>query len=444
MTLARIAGVTVLLAAVVVVGYLLLFPSGGTTYTLLFQNASQLVRDNDVQIGGRRVGSVKSITLTNTNQAAIKISLDDDFAPLHEGTTAVIRLTSLSGVANRYVALTPGPANAKVLDAGTTLPAEDTTATVNLDQIFDMLDPKTRKGLSNLIQGFGTQYAGKGPQANQSLKYFAPALSSTSALTAALSADQKTFQDFVVNTAGLVTTLSDRSGQLTDLISNANTTAGAIAAENTSLSNALQVLPQTLRQGSTTFVNLRSTLNDLDKLVDASKPASKNLAPFLKDLQPLLRDANPTLTKLAKTFSQPGPSNDLRDALADSPALGKTLSTSAPNTIKALEKALPVLKFLRPYTPEFVGWLRDFGQSTSNYDANGHYARVQPVFDGYDLDSNNVLQPTPPSQTLKDFQHAVVNRCPGGAGQATADGSAPYRDVNGQLDCDPSLVLPGQ
>jgi phospholipid/cholesterol/gamma-HCH transport system substrate-binding protein len=443
MTLARIAGATVLLVAVVVVGYLLLGTGGGTTYTLIFQSASQLVRDNDVQIGGRRVGSVQSIGLTDDNQAAIKISLDDDFAPLHEGTTATIRLTSLSGVANRYIALSPGPSNAKTLDAGTTLPAEDTTSTVDLDQIFNTLDPKTRKGLSNLIQGFGTQYAGKGPQANESLKYFAPALSSTSALASALTADQKTFEQFVANTAGLVTTLSERSNEVTDLIGNANTTAAAVAAENVSLSEALGVLPQTLRQGSTTFVNLRSTLDDLDKLVNASKPASKNLAPFLKDLQPLLRDANPTLSKLAKTFGQPGPSNDLQDALADSPALAQNVGTGAPNTIKALEKATPVLKFLRPYTPEFVGWLRDFGQTTSNYDANGHYARVQPVFDNYNLDGNNTLQPKSRSALLQDFTHGQVARCPGTASQAPVDGSAPFRDVNGTLDCDPSLQVPG-
>jgi len=102
-----------------------------------------------------------------------------------------------------------------------------------------------------------------------------------------------------------------------------------------------------------------------------------------------------------------------------------------------------VLKFLRPYTPDFVGWLRDFGQSTSNYDANGHYARVQPIFDSYRLDQNNTLQVIPPSQKLDGFQTGVVKRCPGAATQFPADGSAPFRDSDGKLDCDPSLAVPG-
>ena len=87
-----------------------LFRDGGTEYTLLFQNAGQLVRDDDVQVGGRRVGSVRAIELTDDNQAAVKVSVQEPYAPLREGTHAVIRLTSLSGIANRYIALTPAPA----------------------------------------------------------------------------------------------------------------------------------------------------------------------------------------------------------------------------------------------------------------------------------------------------------------------------------------------
>ena len=34
-------------------------------------------------------------------------------------------------------------------------------------------------------------------------------------------------------------------------------------------------------------------------------------------------------------------------------------------------------------------------------------------------------------------------RCPGAASQPNVDGSATWRDSDGKLDCDPSLVLPG-
>ena len=42
-----------------------------------------------------------------------------------------------------------------------------------------------------------------------------------------------------------------------------------------------------------------------------------------------------------------------------------------------------MLHFIRPYAPDLVGWFRDFGQSTANYDANGHFARIQPIFNAF-------------------------------------------------------------
>jgi len=442
MTLARAAVLGVLVVAVVAVGIVLFGGGSGKQYTLIFQNASQLVTDDDVQIGGHRVGSITSIELTNDNQASVGIELEDGWT-LHRGTTATVRLTSLSGVANRYIALSPGPNTEPAIDEGATLDAQDTTSAVDLDQLFDMFDPKTRKGLSNLIQGFASQYEGKGPEANEALKYFAPALNSTAAVAAQLTKDQQSFQDFVINSSALSTALSERSEQITSLVSNANTTASAIAAENQSLSQALGILPQTLRQGSTTFVNLRATLDDLTELVDVSKPATKNLAPFLAKLRPLLREARPTLSKLSQTFGQPGANNDLNDLLRSQPALASAAGTSIPNTVAALEKATPVLKFLRPYAPELVGWFRDFGQSATNYDANGHYVRASPSFNAFQLNGDNNLVSSPPSERMKGYQTGVVKRCPGSASQYPADGSAPFRDTSGDLDCDPSLAVPG-
>ena len=90
-----------------VAAWLVLRGDGGTTYKLRFENAGQLVRDDDVQVGGRRVGSVRDIELTDDNQAEITVNVQDGYAPLHQGTTALIRATSLSGIANRYIALTP-------------------------------------------------------------------------------------------------------------------------------------------------------------------------------------------------------------------------------------------------------------------------------------------------------------------------------------------------
>src|SRR5215216_2533173 len=116
MTAVRAIALGALALVLLVVAWLVLFGDGGTRYRLRFENAGQLVKDDDVQVGGRRVGSIRKISLTDDNEA--EVDVQDEFAPLHEGTTAVIRATSLSGIANRYVALSPGPNNARELDDG--------------------------------------------------------------------------------------------------------------------------------------------------------------------------------------------------------------------------------------------------------------------------------------------------------------------------------------
>src|SRR5260370_26103227 len=96
MYVARGAALAALLTLVIGVGYLVLRGEGGHTYQVRFQNAGQLVKDDDVQVGGRRVGSVTGISLTPDNQAQITIQLSRPFAPLHEGTGPTIPATSLS------------------------------------------------------------------------------------------------------------------------------------------------------------------------------------------------------------------------------------------------------------------------------------------------------------------------------------------------------------
>jgi phospholipid/cholesterol/gamma-HCH transport system substrate-binding protein len=288
-TVARAAAAGALALAVALAVWLLLFKGdGGTEYTLLFENAGQLVKDDDVQVGGRRIGSVRDIQLTGDNRAAVKITVQEPYAPLGEGTQAVIRLTSLSGIANRYVALTPAPADAKALPDGARLSSAATTDVVDLDQIFNTLDKKTSGDLAGVIKGFATQYKGKGAEAGQSAKYFNPLLSTSRGLVQQVTQDEGALTRFLVNSSRAVTTIAERRDDLANLVSNTNATASAIGQENAALARALGLLPTTLRRANTTFVNLRATLDDLDVLVAESKPATKKLAPFLRELRPLV------------------------------------------------------------------------------------------------------------------------------------------------------------
>ena len=444
MTFARTAVLVSVALLVALAVYLLVMRGSGQEYTLIFQNAGQLVKGDNVQIGGRAVGSVTKIELTSNNQAAVRIKVQEPYAPLRLGTRAAVRLTSLSGVANRYVTLTPG--TGPPLDDDTRLDLAATTPVVDLDQVLDAIDARTRGNLRRVVAGFARQYAGRGAQAGQAARYFGPALSTSRQLLEALGEDEGTLTRFVVDSSRLVTALADRRGELSQLVGNANAATGAVAAETGSLTRALGRLPTTLRRGRTTFAHLRATLDDLDVLVAAAKPATRDLAPFLRELRPLLARARPTIRDLRTLVTRPGPANDLLEATRNLPAVGQAATPAFRSATGALQKLQPVVDFARPYAPELTGWFRDFGLGAANYDANGHFARVQPVFNQFRFDDSpegGRLVPIPGDQRFDGYRTGQLRRCPGAASQPAADGSSPWPDASGALDCDPTQVPPG-
>jgi phospholipid/cholesterol/gamma-HCH transport system substrate-binding protein len=430
---------------VIVVAFLMFGGGPGYTVTATFENGGQLVKGNLVEVAGRPIGKVQSITLDEHAQAQVKMSIGSGFNPLHEGTTAVVRASSLSGIANRYVEIHPGPNSAPKIDDGGQIHADNTTAPVDLDQLFNTLDPKTRKGLQNIIQGGAIQYFGKTAQAGQALRYFSPALSSTSRLTRELLLDRQSFQRFVADTASVVSAIDERRPALAALVGNTNTTAKAIGDENVALDQALVLLPPTLRRANTTFVNLRATLDDLDVLVNASKPATKDLARFFTQLRALVTESRPTIHDLSLLIRQPGPNNDLIDLTAKQPKLASIATSTFPHDIAALQQSLPVISYIRPYSPDLTGWLTKFAESANPYDANGHYARIQPIFNQFqetDTPAGPVLTPLTGDQ--KGVNGLVPHRslrCPGSATQKAPDGSNPW--PNDAPGCNPDFVPPG-
>ena len=190
-----------LLAAIVLVLILFLGNGSSHTYRMLFETGGQLVPGNQVLVGGHPIGTIEDITLTDDWQADVTVSVDQE---LHEGTTAVIRATSLSGVANRYIAVTPGPDNGPALEDDEVITAERTIAPVDLDQLFDVFRPRERRGLRNVIQGFAATYTGRGEAANETYKYLNPGLSSAQRLLAELTRDQQVFTDFLVDGSRVV------------------------------------------------------------------------------------------------------------------------------------------------------------------------------------------------------------------------------------------------
>jgi phospholipid/cholesterol/gamma-HCH transport system substrate-binding protein len=449
--IARVAAFVALIAVAVLAAFLILGGTGGgSSYRLTFETGGQLVPGNTVRIGGVQVGTVDEIELTDDFQAEITINVDE---PLHSGTTAAIRATSLSGIANRYVSLHPGPNSAPELEEGTVIPADDTTSPVDLDQFFNVFDEPTRAALQDVIEGSAAVYAGNTKQARRAYRYLAPGLQEAERLFAELNRDGRALSEFLASGGSVLSAVGERRDDLAALTQNANEALGAIAQSNDSLARTLAALPPTLRQGSTTFVNLRAALDDLEPLFATAGVATRDLAPFLRRLRPVTRRAVPVFGDLRRAVNRPGPGNDLADALSDLPRAQQRARAAVPLAIEAMDDSQPVFEFARPYTPDLLGLVTKLGQVTGYYDANGHYARVIPaganLFE-YDPGAAQ-LDPIPIAAQFNPFPALGLGpftRCPGGATQPNPGWPEPtdhpFLD-DGALtgDCDPGDVPPG-
>src|SRR5207302_2472980 len=105
----------------------LLFDSGGGyELKLRVSNASQLVKGDWIEVGGVPVGKIEDIGLADNGEAEMTVGISDSrFEPLHQGSRAEVRSASLSGIANRYLALTPGPNNKPEIPNGGVIPASN-------------------------------------------------------------------------------------------------------------------------------------------------------------------------------------------------------------------------------------------------------------------------------------------------------------------------------
>src|SRR5215212_352122 len=455
-----VALAALVVVAIVVAVLLLRPPGGGYIVKARFQNAAQLVKGNLVQTGGAPVGKVKTIDLTPDGQAEVTMSITKDYAPLRRGTLATIRQASLSGVANRYIDLRMAPDGAEKIPDGGVIAQDATTTAVDLDQLFDTFDPATRKALAGVIKGSARQFEGKGKQFNAGIAYLNPSLAASSRLFRELNRDTPLLKRFVVSSSQLVTDIADRRDDLAPLVDELATTTTAIGNQKQALADSIARLPPFMRRANTTFVNLRAAPDDLDPLVNESKPVAKKLRPFLAELRPLARDARPTLRDLSDIVRRPGNPNDLIELTKLQVPLrnittrkvnanGKLRDGAFKASRDALKGNTPEFSFFRPYTPDLLGWFDDFSHS-GVYDALGAVSRVGVHANAFALAGAGgagqfeLIPPELRGQALEaTLARGQNNRCPGGGEHRADDGSNPFKP-SPDFPCDASQVLPGK
>ena len=427
----RRAAALAAVAAVCLLVLILLLRGPAYEVGLTASSASQLVKGDQVKVGGVAVGKVEKIGLTDDGQARLVLALrDDTLTPLHAGTKAVIRSTSLAGIANRYVAIFPGPNNAPEIPDGGEIPADDGTPEVDLDAVLNTLGPAAQRDLHDLVSaGSGMITPEAEREANEGLESLNPALAQSAATAREIVRDEPAFERFILESANVVSTVASRPDDLDQVVGNVTGALDALASRSSELDRTLVKLPDTLRSANTTLVNVRATLADLRPALREARPAAPLLSAMLQRLSPIAQAAIPVVGRTQRAVNRPRSDVDLLGVVRGFEPLAKVAVPAFESLRGTLSGAMPVLREARPYTPEVVGGLvNGFGGTTGGYyDANGHYARISFQGGPYSLNNaGSVVQAPPSTPGLTGYRKGVTHRCPGSAAQPAADKSNPF------------------
>lgn len=337
--------------------------SGDYRLQVEMPSAEGLHTGTSVQADGVNIGQVSAIT-TNNGEAVVDVAVSGHDVPFHAGTTADIAWDSLIGA--RHLNLVPGPASNPVLPSGHLI-----TSTINrteIDTVLAALTPKTRAYLDSLVSRLQDSLSGgNATSMNAMLKDAGPAIGALGDVLQAIGSDGPAVQQVVTKLNSVVTELVSRQNDVRSTISNADQLTGTVAGEQDQLSSALGQLPSTLRTA-------RTTLNQVPAAVDATIPLLNQLTPAIDQLPQLSDNLGPLLTNLKPAVAKLDPTLVAAQTLLnETPSLLGSAQAVVPGLSTTLTSASPAVAFLRPYIPELMGWLTEWGGAFSPYDSQGHY-----------------------------------------------------------------------
>ncbi|MGE0504530.1 MAG: MlaD family protein, partial [Solirubrobacterales bacterium] len=351
-----------------------------TTYDLRARlpNADALVKGNEVRIGGRRVGVVKSVVPVNEGDgrvaAEIELALDKAAEPLPDDSTIMVRPKSALGL--KYLQITPGDSS-QSFEAGETIPlAQATPEPVDIDQFFDMFDRPTRIAIRRGLAGFGNALAGRGPQLNEAI----------GALRRLAVVGQPVLRTIVAPSTDF--------GGFWEALEDLSATVAPVAATQASMFVALDQTFAAFARVSRPYIV--ETIEKSPPTLDEANADLPVLRPFLRDserfftaLQPGARALGETSPVIAEALHAGIP------ALNSSPALNAQLTPTAqalvdfqeaPGTMTGLDlltdlnrKLGPPLRYVTPSQTVCNYWTLTFEEvsnAASIGNENGHWLNV--------------------------------------------------------------------
>ncbi len=349
------------------------------SYTLKVQtpSAANLVRGNEVRIGGTRVGSVDSIEVEpredGTSIAVLGLKLEKSVEPLPKDSTVIIRPRSALGL--KYVELTRGTSDQGFADGDTVPLANATPAPVEFDEFVNMFDEDTRDAAQTNLEGFGDAFAGRGQSINQAIGAFRPLLSAIIPVARNLSSEETNLPRFIRELADAASIVAPAAEAQAELFVNLDITFGALAqVARPYIQESISEGPETLDAAIAGFPVQRPFLANTEGLFRELQPGVNSLrtgAPALADAleigTPVLKRTPPFNERLAALLTE-------LETFADDPLVPAGIRRLT-DTAKTLN---PTLQYLAPaqLTCNYIAlWFRNISSLLSEGDVNGTWQR---------------------------------------------------------------------
>ena len=290
------------------------------------RDAQNLKSNAPVRIAGVEVGKVKKIEAAEDGRAAATLTMElrDDALPIHEDATIEIRSRILLE-GNFFVDLKPGSPSAAHHESGDTIPITRTAASVTLPDILSVLKSDVRTDLQTLLREYGTEALSKGgaEALNQAIPSFEPAYK-FSALTndALLGVEpERDIARLLTGQQRVFEALADDPAALRELVTDLNTTAGALASQDEALAASVPALRDTLRAGQPALAELNAALPTLRVFSREALPGVRSSVAALDAAIPWIRQAR----QLVQEDELKGLAADLRQAVPSLVRLNRSL-----------------------------------------------------------------------------------------------------------------------
>ncbi|MEA2441991.1 MAG: phospholipid/cholesterol/gamma-HCH transport system substrate-binding protein [Thermoleophilaceae bacterium] len=394
-------------------------------------NAAQLVAGNEVRVGGFRVGVVDTITPKRrpdgSTFATIHMKLQEDVKPLPIDSKLIVRSRSALGL--KYVEITPGSAG-KGFRAGSTIPlANAQPHPVEIDQVLNTFDLKTRIGARKSLEGFGGALAGRGRDLNLAIALLPPLLSNLEPVATNL-VDARTrlsrFFPSLERAARIVAPAAETQGQLFENLDTTFTALSAVARPF--IQETITKSPPALDAGIAGFPVQRAFLANATGFARELRPGAQVLPAALPDLASALEFGRVTLqrspalnTRLAKVFVA------LQDFSTD-PLVPRGIQRLN-DTVNSLN---PTLAFLTPAqtTCNYATlWFRNVSSVLSEGDSHGTWQRfiIVPTPQGPNSESGPSSAPANgPSEANHLHANPYPNTAAPGQPKECEGGNEPY------------------